>query len=725
MEQLVKIIQAHFLIMCEHPLFVVKTYTTERFNSPENGTSGTRIVNSIWEEYLNSFKPEDNPIFINKPLHECNTCKNAISKYGNIVAIKPDGTKISVWDIDLSEVDKQYHNSVRACSEFVHNAPIISAFFETRSNLHSLPYQKIEHDTKMFLLGKDRNVRIYTREEREKYKNTLTSGSKVFNHFHLVLPLNKLDMSGKSSASLIGNSKDMQRVLKRLMTEISVETYEQIIDAAEYGSLNSKELYITKVEKALEAKKLYDKTTNKEAWLWLNHTNQTLTSFRNSSVGTLCIDIESGEQDEISYLKFNKMIDPTNYKQAKSPVKPQEREAGKIAFVGGGYIPSLERRFARMQDIPASECFFINRRVEEETTDDLFDLLEVKETKRKKNEFKGVKEVDLETFLKEYIPNSIKIEAYLVASLKKHLMAVTTAKDETSKNMFSHNNPFSITYINNLAGVSEITEKVKSKGGIIDSILRCSIMWAKGDGDNSDLDLHCYGPNKEHIFFRNANKTHPSSGMLDVDITNPKSQMPNGAVENIVHTDISRMPDGDYWYRVHQYDNRNSKGFKAEIKLREQLFKYEYNKKINQKDYVDICTVTKKGLSLTIKHHLTPVEIEEPKLWGIDTNSFQEVACIVNSPNTWGGQSSGKRTSLLFLFAGMKTEKPLVSFHTEDLNNELYPHRKVVGALNYMKQLEPTDNQVCGLGFEKNCKQNLIVKVTKQNGETKTVKVIF
>ena len=728
MKELVKIIKAHFLVMCQYPLFVVKGYTTEPFTDLEHGTSGLLTMNTLWGEYLNSFKPEDNPIFLNKPFHECNNCKNAISRYGNIIALKPDGTKISVWDIDLSEVEEEYHNSIKVCKEFVHNAQITSAFFETRGNLNKLPYQKIERNTKFFLLGKDKNVRIYTKEEREKHSNVLDSGSRVFNHFHLELPLAKLDNTGKSIESLVGTSKDMYAVLKRLMTEISVETYEQVIDAAEYGSLNSKELYISKVKAALKYKIEYDSSENKEAWLWLNHTNRTLTTFRNSSIGTLCVDIENGEQDEISYWKFNKMISPDNYKLAKSPIKPQEREAGKIAFVGGGYISSLNRKFARIDDIPAIHCFFVNRRVEEKQTDNLFDLLEVKETKRKKNNFEGIKEISIDNFIKEYLPNSNKVEAYLVSKLKKHLMVVTTAKDETSKNMFKHNNPFSITYSNNLAGVSEISKKVKEKGGVIDGVLRCSIMWAKGDGDNSDLDLHCkevfLEGGTQHIYYGN-HTSRETDGKLDVDITQPKRQAPNGAVENIVYTDLLKLKPGKYKFFVKQYSRRNSKGFEAEGKVEEAIYRYKYNKPVEQDERVRLFTVTVEiNKKLKIEHHLTPTTIEEPKLWGFDTNTFQEVACIMNSPNAWEN-TNNKRTSVLFCFTGMKTEKPLVAFHTEDLNEDLYPHRKVVEALGYMKKLEPTDNQVCGLGFERNCKKKLIVKVTKQTGKTETVKIIF
>ena len=70
-----------------------------------------------------------------------------------------------------------------------------------------------------------------------------------------------------------------------------------------------------------------------------------------------------------------------------------------------------------------------------------------------------------------------------------------------------------------------------------------------------------------------------------------------------------------------------------------------------------------------------------------------------------------------------KTDIPLRSFHVEFLNSELLEHRKVMEVLGETQKLEPSNKQLCGLGFNSTISEELILKV---NGSFKrTVKVKF
>lgn len=93
-----------------------------------------------------------------------------------------------------------------------------------------------------------------------------------------------------------------------------------------------------------------------------------------------------------------------------------------------------------------------------------------------------------------------------------------------------------------------ITDLVRNAGGNVDALFRASLSWSSW----SDIDLHMNEPTGSHIFY--SSKVSPTTGgKLDVDMnigstkfdrnTNTHS-MP--AVENLMYTDLARMPDGVY-----------------------------------------------------------------------------------------------------------------------------------------------------------------------------------
>ena len=60
-----------------------------------------------------------------------------------------------------------------------------------------------------------------------------------------------------------------------------------------------------------------------------------------------------------------------------------------------------------------------------------------------------------------------------------------------------------------------------------------------------------------------------------------------------------------------------------------------------------------------------------------------------------------------------KIDSPIRSFHNEDLNEELLAHRKVMEVLGSTTKIEPTDNQLSGLGFNVTVREEVIVRVDK------------
>ena len=75
---------------------------------------------------------------------------------------------------------------------------------------------------------------------------------------------------------------------------------------------------------------------------------------------------------------------------------------------------------------------------------------------------------------------------------------------------------------------------------------------------------------------------------IDVDITNPGGKI---AVENIIHTDKSRMPEGIYEKIIHNYSHRGGKGVTAEIEFDGHIHTFYYDKLIQDRQKITVAKV--------------------------------------------------------------------------------------------------------------------------------------
>ena len=159
-----------------------------------------------------------------------------------------------------------------------------------------------------------------------------------------------------------------------------------------------------------------------------------------------------------------------------------------------------------------------------------------------------------------------------------------------------------------------IEEAVEDRGGLINGVLRFSIMWSGTNKDNSDLDAWAKEPKGKEIGYSTGyrkdqdNKRTPMSGQLDVDIITPSEQKYENIVENIAWSDKSKMKPGVYKFWIHQYNAQRSKGFEAEIRFGDELYQYKYEKALSQKSKVQIAEVTLKRGKFTIEHLLEPTK---------------------------------------------------------------------------------------------------------------------
>lgn len=434
--------------------------------------------------------------------------------------------------------------------------------------------------------------------------------------------------------------------------------------------------------------------------------------FRNELIGTLCVEITEGKELNEACQTWNKRVDPVNYMKTTSPItKTQIKEAEK--FVDQyEYTESFNRRAARIEDIEATEIIHSNVGESGIKPVSIFSNIKPTTSQHKRAEFNNVEEVPIEKFMKDILPGCTSVEAYLENKHESHMVTLTTANNKNSKPIFKWDNNFSWTFNGNLAGKSQIKQAVKDAGGNVNGVLNFRLAWNyDNNNDNSDLDLWAEEPNGQLIGYSKGfrkdqgNKRTPMSGQLDVDNRGPGNKL---GVENITWIDKTKMKDGVYKVSVHQFTNRNSKGFKLEIEVENETYLYEYNSPV--KDVVDVAEVTLLNGNFTVKHILPCSNAASKKIYGLDTNQFHKVNMVSLSPNHWGKNNIGNKHYFFFL-ENCQTFDKIRTFHNENLISDLAAHRKVLEVLASSTSIVPDTKQLSGLGFNSTVSDELIVKL--------------
>lgn len=163
MKQLNTLLQAQLDSMCA---------TGKLFRSVLSG-------HEVWEIYLKGFG--NDPIFRDpqSSVHNCNLCQNFIRRYGNIVAILPDGELTSIFDVIAPD---EYKEVCLLITNILINKPIQDVFFETYEELNSLPYESCSKTQSIFRLGIPSNHKRYTAEEADKFGVVKVNEIRTFHH---------------------------------------------------------------------------------------------------------------------------------------------------------------------------------------------------------------------------------------------------------------------------------------------------------------------------------------------------------------------------------------------------------------------------------------------------------------------------------------------------------------------------------------------------------------
>ena len=635
----------------------------------------------LWNLYLDSFPAGTNPMFRERREYDCSCCRHFIKNIGPTVFIDENLNPHTIFEFNT--YSSKYQPVMDALDAYVKSKAISDIYFNESRNV-----------------GTDKNF------ERCSDGTVLT-----WDHFFLTLPdrcvVNRHDIATKK-----GRIRDRRNVFKRSLDEITMDALDTVLELISSNTLYKGEEWKNALETFRKCKVTYDTLSDEKkslyTWKMSMHIGDVIGKIRNHSIGVLLVDISEGMGLDAAVRRYEKIVAPTNYKRPKAIYTKKMLEDAKKTITELGYMDSLPRRFATLDDITVNNILFSNRDAAKRIGGDIFDEM-MADVSIDPKRFSRVEEVPAEKFVTDILPTAKSLEVLLENRHAQNLVSLIAPVNRDAKSMFKWNNGFSWAYAGNITD-SDIRQNVKSAGGNVDGDLRFSIQWNDtGVYSGNDVDAWCREPDGRDIYF-GSKVSYMSGGNLDVDIRYPREGVP--AVENIAFPSRHRMRPGKYIFFVNMYSNRGGKdGFRAEIEFNGNVYRYNYDRNIITGGNVRVADVTlNNDGTFAIKHYL-PTETATREVWGLKTNNFVPVTVAMYSPNYWDDQQGiGHRHYFFMLKDCVNPEQPN-GFYNEFLDNRLDQHKRVFEALGSKLAVVSADDQLSGLGFSATKRNDIIVKV--------------
>lgn len=657
----------------------------------------------LYNLYLDSFPAGTNEIYRERREYDCSCCRHFIRDVGNVVSIK-NGELHTIWGINPVSDDK-YNVVAAALDAYVKQKAVLGVFLK-------------------------KEKRIGTPENREMLP---TGKINKYEHFFVDLPEICIfkEYYGHTLEGDLSQFRDIRNVFKRSLDEISKEAVDTVLELIAQNSLYKGAEWKKQLTEFKNYQKEYGKLTDeqKELWIWEKSISAgaVIGKIRNHSIGTLLVNISEGMDLDLAVRKYEQIVAPVNYKRPKAIFTKKMLEDAKKTITELGYIDSLQRRFATLDDITVNNILFSNKDAAKRITGamDLFDEME-QDVAIDPKRFSKVEEISAEDFIKNVLPVAKELEVYLENKHIQNMVSLIAPEVADAKTMFKWNNGMSWAYTGNITD-SDIKENVKAAGGSVTGIVRFSIQWNDGNGkDNSDLDAHCLEPQGgDHIYFSHKISRY-TGGELDIDITDPIYQCKsNGgvAVENITYPSKERMKPGTYKFYVNQYSFRNSQGFKAEIEVNGEIHSYEYNTPVRGNVDVAEVILDQSGNFKVVDKLPGNCATISKDVWGIKTLQFTPVSVVCYSPNYWDEQKGIGHQHLFFMLKDCINPEEPNGYYNEFLKPELEQHRRVFETLGAKAHVKDVDDQLSGVGFSLTKRNDLIIKV--KGATERVVKVKF
>ena len=272
----------------------------------------TTNAEGLWEAFINNIDERY------RQHYACNCCRHFIKNFGGLVFIDEDGTTIpAMWSSDVPEL---FQASVEAVIDIVSKATVNGVFVTDKNSL-----------------------------------GTAKTGE--WSHFHVILPDHMVVKHPlyTSYQMMASHKEDFKCLMDSLMT-YSLEHVELAIQVLNSEALTSSEKFIGIVKwlKEVHERRNAEKNSkNKTNIVWLLSATAPFgfCHISSSMVGTLLDDISNGEDFETVKGKFNFKVDPMRYKRSQTDPTEANKQRAEQIFAELGLEKSLERRFARLDEV--------------------------------------------------------------------------------------------------------------------------------------------------------------------------------------------------------------------------------------------------------------------------------------------------------------------------------------------------------------------------------------
>ena len=625
----------------------------------------------IWQTYLNAF-PEEL-----RQEHNCNCCKSFIRQYGGTVTFDSKFNMISVWDVEIEGI---YAEPVKALAAYVKTCQVDTIFLTD-----------VKH------VGTDRSP---------DPKNKV-----IWEHFYAPVS-NKYVAHKDTIPTKCGTARTNQQVFLRGLREITVDACETMIELVGQNSLYRGNEYLPSVKAFLKIKKAFDKIpqSKQEAFAWVEVLKPAyvgISHIKNTAIGTLLMDLSGGKDLESSVKSFENMVAPANYKRTTALVTPRMIADAQKTIEEAGMIGALYRRKLDLRDLTANHALYVFR--PQKATQDVFEQLK-SDTPVDTKTFSKVEEIHIDQFIQNVLPTAKKLRMLVENHHGSNFVTLTGPRNEGEPSIMKWDNSFGWSYTGGVA--DSIKEKVKRAGGKVDGWLRASLAWHNHD----DLDLY-FISGRERVYYGHKRGTHAH---LDVDM-NAGYGTTRTPVENI-YCD-NKLPSGNYTIGVNQFARREDRddGFELEIEVNGEVFTLSKDKNPRRGSNVEVKFEVSADGSVTFNKNIKSQTRSFTK-WGIETQKWQDVLAICNSPNFWEKPSGNLHR--FFILKGCYSDEKTKPFYNEFLCPLLYEKRKVMEVLASKIEIDEAEGQeLSGLGFSDTIRNHAFFEVEGQF--KRVVKVLF
>jgi hypothetical protein len=357
----------------------------------EGHTLFTTDSTGLWDAYLGELPNEASQHY------NCRACKNFIERFGGLVTLNEKGEmKSALWDEDNTPFF--FKGSVQAMKKIVMRSRVNGVFLSESMNLGQ-------------------------------------SQTGEWTHLSVQLPKEKVFKSWTETAeqAMAEKKQEFQMVIRAIL-KFSLDNVNEAIRFFESGSIPRAEKFVGNVVWLKEIHQYRDAVKNSRnrdniVWLAVALAPTGFTHINGSTVGTVLEDIRDGYSFETIKRRFVDKIDGTKYQRPQTAPSAGNRAQAEKLVQQMGIEKSLERRFARLDEVEAMWKPSAKKNEPVKTTGIFSHLATKEETRKKPSSSLNLPATTMtwRKFTEEVLPKALEIE-YYVPYKRDSYSAIVTAE---------------------------------------------------------------------------------------------------------------------------------------------------------------------------------------------------------------------------------------------------------------------------------------------------------